>query len=75
MAIAVTRRLLVRIAGSALMLAGQLQGQTGLLIASLVMDSAGVGALLLSSLGFIGMAYVNHLYPTFYLSNHQLLLQ
>ncbi|KAF9056461.1 hypothetical protein BJ165DRAFT_1522368 [Panaeolus papilionaceus] len=47
---------MVRIAGSALMLAGQLQGQTGLLIASLVMDSAGVGALLLSSLGFIGMA-------------------
>ena len=46
----------VRIASGALLIAGQLLSQTNLLLAAYILVYAGLAPLLLSSLGFIGMA-------------------
>lgn len=46
----------VRIASGALIIAGELQLQTNLLLAAYILEYAGLAPLLLSSLGFIGMA-------------------
>ena len=47
---------LVRIASGALIIAGELLLQTNLLLAAYILEYAGLAPLLLSSLGFIGMA-------------------
>lgn len=54
--------ILVRIAGGALVVAGQLAKTPNpmLLNAAYIMDYVGISAILLSTLGFIGMAYVTH---------------
>ena len=46
----------VRIASGALIIAGELLLQTNLLLAAYILEYAGLAPLLLSSLGFIGMA-------------------
>lgn len=46
----------VRIASAALVLAGELLLNTNLLLAAYILEYAGLAPLLLSSLGFIGMA-------------------
>jgi len=46
----------VRIANAALVIAGQLLSKTNLLVAAYVLEYVGLAPLLLSSLGFIGMA-------------------
>lgn len=47
---------LVRIASGALLIAGELLLQTDLLLAAYILEYAGLPLLLLSSLGFLGMA-------------------
>ena len=46
----------VRIASGALLIAGELLLQTNLLLAAYILEYAGLAPLLLSSLGFMGMA-------------------
>jgi hypothetical protein len=48
----------VRIANAALLIAGELLSKSNLLLAAYILEFAGVALLLLSLLGFIGMAYV-----------------
>lgn len=51
----------VRIAGGALLVAGELvqPSKVDLFIASYVLQAAGLGVLLMSTIGFLGLAYVS----------------